>query len=170
VLQASGATLEIVASAAPADAALLTVGMPATFEGPDGAPLTATVAAVEATDSAAADGGEAGGPPDGNDADPAEAGRMTVTFTPQALDETQLNTLQGRNVRVSVPVAATGGEVLAVPLAALTAGPGGESRVEKRNGGTRSELLTVTTGLAADGYVEITGGDLEAGDLVVVGR
>ena len=36
--------------------------------------------------------------------------------------------------------------------------------------GGSTELLTVTIGLAADGYVEITGGDLEAGDLVVVGR
>lgn len=177
VMTASGATLEIVASAAPADADLLTVGMPATFDGPDGAPLTATVAAVEPADEAgagSADPGGSSGPSDGG-SDGAGGGaggadRMTVTLTPQALDPAQLSELQGRNVRVSVPVAATGGEVLAVPLAALTAGPGGESRVEKSDGGTRTELVTVTTGLSADGYVEITDGDLEAGDLVVVGR
>jgi hypothetical protein len=171
VMQASGATLELVASAAPGDAELLTVGMPATFEGSDRVPLTATVAAVEPADSGGADPAEdGGGPSDGGDDGAAEAARMTVTFTPQALDAEQLSALQGRNVRVSVPVAATGGEVLAVPVAALTAGPGGESRVERSDGGTRTELVTVQTGLSAEGYVEITGGDLEAGDLVVVGR
>jgi len=172
VMQASGATLEIVASAAPADAELLTVGMPATFEGPGGAPLTATVAAVQPADGAGSGQGDAGDPSDGSsegDGAAPEAARMSVTFTPQALDQTQLLELQGRNVRVSVPVAATGGEVLAVPLAALTAGPGGESRVERSIGG-RTELVEVTTGLSAEGYVEITGGDLETGDLVVVGR
>jgi multidrug efflux pump subunit AcrA (membrane-fusion protein) len=79
---------------------------------------------------------------------------------------------------VSIPVGATEGDVLSVPLAALTAGPGGESRVEVVDGdprdGDRAEtrLVTVETGLAADGAVEIrpTGGDLGEGDLVVVGR
>ena len=80
--------------------------------------------------------------------------------------------LQNTNVRVRVPVSSTQGEVLAVPLAALTAGPGGESRVELAGtGGKASSLVTVTTGLAADGYVEISSAEspLVAGDLVVVG-
>ncbi|MCW5954385.1 MAG: hypothetical protein KIT69_19210, partial [Propionibacteriaceae bacterium] len=62
------------------------------------------------------------------------------------------------------------------PFAALTAGPGGESRVEVVEGDPRDEqaktrLVVVTTGLAAGGYVEVTPaeGDLKAGDLVVVG-
>ena len=75
-------------------------------------------------------------------------------------------------MRVRVPVSSTQGEVLAVPLAALTAGPGGESRVELAGAdGKASSLVTVTTGLAADGYVEISKAErpLVAGDLVVVG-
>jgi hypothetical protein len=71
-----------------------------------------------------------------------------------------------------VPVSSTGGEVLAVPLAALTAGPGGEARVELVDGeDDDGTLLEVTTGLSADGFVEVTpvDGDLAEGDLVVVG-
>ena len=95
-----------------------------------------------------------------------------MIFTLGSLTPEQVLALQNTNVRVRVPVSSTEGEVLAVPLAALTAGPGGESRVELAgSGGKASSLVTVTTGLAADGYVEIAGSQtpLAAGDLVVVG-
>jgi hypothetical protein len=58
-----------------------------------------------------------------------------------------------------------------VPLAALTAGPGGESRVEvQRNG--EMVLVEVEVGLTADGYAEVepVDGELAEGDLVVVGE
>jgi hypothetical protein len=62
--------------------------------------------------------------------------------------------------------------VLCAPLAALSAGAGGESRVEVvgTNGATR--LFTVTVGLVAEGYAEIRDatGVLAQNDLVVVGR
>jgi multidrug efflux pump subunit AcrA (membrane-fusion protein) len=85
--------------------------------------------------------------------------------------------VRGTNVRIEIPVGATDGDVLSVPYAAITAGPGGESRVEVVTGdprdGERAEthLVTVETGLAADGYVEVTPteGELGEGDLVVVG-
>ena len=73
--------------------------------------------------------------------------------------------------RITIPISSTGGEVLAVPLAAVSAAADGTSRVEvERGDGT--ELITVTTGLAADGFVEIrpVNGDLGPGDRVVVGR
>jgi len=93
-----------------------------------------------------------------------------VLLTPAELTAEQLAAVQGNNVRVSVPVSSTAGKVLAVPLAALTAGAGGESRVEVSTGeGTKTRLVEVVTGLAADGYVEVTG-DISEGDLVVVGR
>jgi hypothetical protein len=63
--------------------------------------------------------------------------------------------------------------VLAVPVAALTAGPGGETRVEVlREGAEEPELVVVTTGLTASGYAEIVSSEqtLEAGDRVVVGQ
>ncbi len=181
-MQVSGATLQVVASASTREAALLGAGMAASFDAPDGSEVTARVTAVEATPSAQAagpvdgeDGGGASGEDGGEDgggagAASAAAGRSVVTLVPDELTDVQLTALQGANVRVSVPVAATDGDVLAVPLAALTAGPGGESRVERTTGQGATELVTVTTGLSAEGYAEITGGELEAGDLVVVGR
>ncbi len=77
--------------------------------------------------------------------------------------------LVGASVRLTIPVESTNGEVLAVPVSALTLGPDGSSRVQRDRGGT-AEFVTVTAGLSADGYVEITAapGSLEVGDLVVV--
>lgn len=62
---------------------------------------------------------------------------------------------------------------MAVPLAALTQGPGGESRVEVLDEGSDTpRLVVVETGLAAGGYAEIrpVDGDLKVGDRVVVGQ
>lgn len=181
VMTVSGASLEVVASAARADAALLTVGTVGslTLEGTE---IPVTVAAVAAGTPGAGSGDGAGGGEDepagggsggagGPGASGADAGRYTVTLTPGALTPEQLTLLQGTNVRVRIPVSSTGGEVLAVPIAALTAGPGGESRVEVLGADDESRLVTVETGLAAGGYVEITDADVEltTGDLVVVG-
>ncbi len=78
-----------------------------------------------------------------------------------------------RNLRVTLPFESTDGTVLAVPLAALSAGADGSARVEvERDDGT-VDLVTVTPGLnsRAQGLVEITplDGELTAGDRVVVG-
>lgn len=160
VMSVSGATLVLEGSASDADAKLLAVGAAATFALPDDTQVAATVTAVEPKKADAE--GEGGG-----------SGRFTVTLAPAELTPEQIGALQGQNVRVAIPVSSTEGEVLAVPLAALTAGPGGESRVEvQRDGAEDTELVTVTPGLAAGGFVEITGadGELAAGDRVVVGR
>jgi multidrug efflux pump subunit AcrA (membrane-fusion protein) len=79
---------------------------------------------------------------------------------------------------VRIAVGATEGEVLSVPLAALTAGPGGESRIEvvesdpREGKDAETRLVVVETGLAAKGAVEVTPveGELDEGDLVVVGK
>lgn len=154
----SGASITITGGVAAADAALLKVGDVASFDLPDGGVHVAKIAEL-------APGTDAGA-------------RWTVTLEPDPLTAEQAAQLQGRNVRVTIPVGATGGDVLFVPIAALTAGPGGESRVEVVDGdprdGERAEtrLVVVETGLAAGGQVEITAveGELEEGDLVVVGR
>jgi multidrug efflux pump subunit AcrA (membrane-fusion protein) len=159
VMRVSGATLVISGSAAEADAKLLAVGAAAVIALPDGTDHPATVATIAP-------------------AEPAEgsteaSGRFTVTLTPAELSPEQLAAIQGDNVRVTIPVSSTDGAVLAVPLAALTAGAGGESRVEVSTGDDeKTRLVEVTTGLAAEGFVEVTGIDeqLAAGDLVVVGR
>ena len=167
-MSVSGATLVLEASAAASDAELLEVGAAATLTLPDDSEATATVTAVEPA-SAAKDGEGEGEEKSGG------AGRFTVSLTPDALTPEQVTALQGQNVRIRVPVSSTGGEVLAVPLAALTAGPGGESRVEVRRGSgadATTELVDVETGLAAQGFVEIVSadGELDEGDLVVVGE
>jgi hypothetical protein len=95
-----------------------------------------------------------------------------VVLVPGELTPEQVAALQGSNVRVTIPVSSTGGAVLAVPLAALTAGPGGESRLEVMGDDGTTTLVEVETGLAADGYVEVTGvdRDLAEGELVVIGK
>ncbi|WP_298459009.1 hypothetical protein [uncultured Cellulomonas sp.] len=157
-MSVSGATLQVRGSISDTDAALLEVGAPATITLPDDSEIPGTVSSV---------GGE---DPAGQDTQ-AAAGRTPVVITPGELTEEQRTVMQGSNVRVTIPVSSTGGEVLAVPLAALTAGPGGEARVEVLDGDV-SSLVEVTTGLAADGFVEVepVDGALSPDDRVVVGQ
>ncbi|HDL42069.1 MAG TPA: peptidoglycan-binding protein [Actinobacteria bacterium] len=82
--------------------------------------------------------------------------------------------LNNTNVKITIPVAteSTGGAVLAVPAAALSATGGGDTvvTVEAADGSTR--LVAVRPGLAtAAGMVEVTpvDGELNEGDRVVVG-
>ncbi len=78
----------------------------------------------------------------------------------------------GLNLRVSVPITSSGGDVLAVPLAALSAGADGTARVELESSPGVTEFVEVSTGLRAEGMVEIEGlgVPLTDGDRVVVGR
>jgi hypothetical protein len=173
VMSVSGATLQVVATAARADAALLAVGATGTAV-LDGQEFPVTISAIEAAGASGGSGGDAGGSGDGGGGSgDAGSGRSTVTLLPGELTAEQVAALQGSNVRVRIPVSSTGGAVLAVPLAALTAGPGGESRVEVMADDGTTALVEVETGLAAGGYVEVTGAGgaaLAEGDLVVIGE
>jgi peptidoglycan hydrolase-like protein with peptidoglycan-binding domain len=95
-----------------------------------------------------------------------------VVVAPNALTAKQLALLRDANVRVTIPVKSTAGKVLAVPVAALSSGSDGASRIEVlRNG--QVELVPVKVGLSADGFVQVTpSGDakLSEGDQVVVGK
>jgi peptidoglycan hydrolase-like protein with peptidoglycan-binding domain len=95
-----------------------------------------------------------------------------VVVAPNALTAKQLALLRDANVRVTIPVKSTAGKVLAVPVAALSSGSDGASRIEVlRNG--QVELIPVKVGLSADGFVQVTpSGDakLSEGDQVVVGK
>ena len=149
-MSVSSAELLVTSSAAPADAALLQVGSYATI---DAGGQSAEVIITEIR------------PP----AEP--GGRSTIILTPVDMTPEQVTHFRGMNVRVQIPVSATGGAVLTVPLAALTAGPSGESRIEIQEANGTTTLVEVVTGLAAGGHVEVTGvdRDLRAGDLVVIG-
>ncbi|MEV4775238.1 hypothetical protein [Microbacterium sp. LWH12-1.2] len=154
----SGATVRLTGAAAEADARLLKVGAEGTFELPDGTEHRAVISALNAGKDSKA--------------------RWEVLLDPDPLTPEQIQQLQGNNVRVKIAVGATEGDVLSVPLAALTAGPGGESRVEvvesdpRKGEDAETRIVVVKTGLAARGAVEITPteGELEEGELVVVGR
>jgi multidrug efflux pump subunit AcrA (membrane-fusion protein) len=159
VMSVSGATLQIAGNVDKTDADLVVEGAAVIITLPDGTEVDGTVQSV---------GVDATGP----DAEAPDPNRERVVVVPGELTEDQRVQLQGANVRVEIPVSATEGEVLAVPIAALTAGPGGESRVEVLDAGaTQARLVTVETGLAAEGFVEVTpvDGTLEEGDQVVVG-
>ncbi len=158
VMSVSGATLQIAGQLPNSEADLVTEGTTVTITLPDGSEVPGTVESVGPTEAA---GGEA-----------ADPNRKRVVVVPGELTEDQRMMLPGSNVRIVIPVSSTDGEVLAVPLAALTAGPGGEARVEVLDAGaTEPRLVTVETGLAARGFVEVRpiDGSLEAGDQVVVG-
>lgn len=163
VITISGATLEVTANVSAADVEHLSEGMAVYFTvGED--EIEATITEI-GTGRGSSDEGEGSGGSSQSD-------RRQVTIVPVEITEEQRARIVGANVRITVPVESTGGEVLAVPVAALTAGPGGESRVEIVRDGEDTELVVVETGLAAGGYVEITssGVNLSPGDLVVVGQ
>ncbi len=82
--------------------------------------------------------------------------------------------LNNTNVKITIPVAtrSSGGEVLAVPAAALSATGSGDTivTVEEADGGTRD--VAVIPGLSAPGgmvEITVTDGELGEGDRVVVG-
>lgn len=74
------------------------------------------------------------------------------------------------NFRITIPIERTEGEVLAVPLAALSAGADGSARVEVLRG-DETKLITVSVGLESGGFAEVKAleDSLEIGDQVVVG-
>jgi hypothetical protein len=161
VMRVSGAQLVVNARVAGEDRQLLSEGLAAVMELGD-LRLDGHVSAIT-RDSAEETTDEGSEDPEGG---------FTAVVTPDAATPEQIEALRDSNVKVTIPVSATAGEVLAVPLAALTAGPGRQSRVEVvRGDGT--ELVPVEVGLSAGGYAEIRpaeGQRLDAGDAVVVGR
>lgn len=156
-MRVSGARLQIAGAVSAADAELVEVGSTAVIEAPDGTEIAGTVDAV-------------GGEQEGEEKSES-SGRTRVVVVPGEITEEQRAMLQGSNVRITIPVTSTTEAVLAVPLAALDTGPGGEARVDVLGEDGESALVTVRTGLAADGFVEVTAvdGELAEGDRVVVG-
>jgi hypothetical protein len=116
--------------------------------------------------------GDQGGPGGGG----GDGGRMEVVVAPSG--GTELGNYMFFGARVRVPIDATDGEVLVVPVAALTVGPDETSQVEvERSPATddtpaETELVAVTVGLTANGLAEVAPiepGTLEEGDRVVIG-
>lgn len=152
VMSLTGAELSVQAFVLPDEARLLSVGQRARLDDElSGVDLTGTVTSV-------ADTPGTGGAP---------AGRYLVVVTPEGGDPEEL---AGLNLRVTIPIRATDGPVLSVPLPALVTDAGGVTRVRVARGGG-FEDVAVEVGLAAGGYVAVTpvDGTIAPGDLVVVG-
>lgn len=154
-MRVTGSRLNVDASVARADADLLRPGAPATIDVIDaGVELTGTVA--EVADKPGTNG--------------VSANRIYVRITPD--DLTRAAEVAGASARIVVPVESTGGQaVLAVPLAALSTGADGSTRVQVERDGDVT-TVTVRVGLSAQGYAQVTpagGARLAKGDRVVVG-
>ena len=153
VMTVSGSGVVIDSAVSSSDRSLVSVGLEALIEDETlGVSVRATITAIADTP-----GGET------------SSDRYAMRLEP--LGEIPAAAFE-QSLRVSIPIESTGGEVLAVPLAAVSAGPDGNARVEVERADGETELVPVTTGLRAEGYVEIstTNGVLAAGDRVVVGR
>jgi len=149
VMSASGASLVVTVKVDAATAERLKAGMAASLDLGEGTAVAGKVRRVTKN-------GE----------------QYDVVVAPNTLTAKQLALFRDANVRVTIPVKSTAGKVLAVPVAALSSGPDGGSRVEVLREG-KVELIPVTVGLSADGYAQVTpSGDakLSEGDQVVVGR
>ena len=125
---------------------------------PDGTEVPGTVAAV----------GSVAREAEGSDASPAGAGTSggaTVRVT-VAVGTAEVAAYDQAPVTVRV-VSAERPEVLTVPVAALLAVPGGGYAVEVVTG-SGTEVVPVTTGLFADGRVEVSGDGIAEGTRVGV--
>ncbi len=86
------------------------------------------------------------------------------------VDEGYTTSLVGVSLRLTIPIESTGGQVIAVPVSALSLAADGTSRVQVDHNGSL-EFIVVEPGLSADGFVEVTpvGGTLAPGQLIVIG-
>lgn len=187
-LRVSAADLTVRARITAEEAGLLKPGTIATLTARGFPELNATVVSVGKPAATTADGGNdagSGGSGDGGTSGGGQpvTGSQEVTLQPQNLPADQAVALRGTNVKVTIPVASTDGDVLVVPLAALFTQASGSTSVEiVEADGVTTRQQTVKVGLSAGGEAEVTpvtvdgapaatGSDtLRAGDAVVVGR
>lgn len=175
----SGADLTVTSAVSKKDAELLKPEMLANFT-LNGKKYTAKITKIVAPNQNTQDSGDSNssaGSNSGSASRNKENSQYLLELTPENISAEDFELLRGNNVKLQIPVASTAGEVLAVPIAALQASSNGESRVEllvseKADATAKTELVTVETGLAADGLVEIKSTDarIVQGAKVVVGR
>jgi len=148
----TGSVVTMRAAVSESDAPLLEEGMSVQIENPEGETF------IPGVISSVADRPGTNG---------VQADRVYVEIEPEELPEEII----GQNVRVVIPVSSTGGEVLAVPAAALSATATGDTILQVEEEAVL-RTVTVEPGLAAGGLVEVTpiDGELAEGDWVVVGR
>ncbi len=136
----------------------------------DGTTAQAEVRAVAETVDPVRGQGDSGGGPEA-DAAPGDgtAPGYAVTVTP---DKPLADSMTGQDVRLTIRTAATKGEVLVVPVSAISAGADGATTVTVVGPDGTQRRVAVTTGASGDGYVEVrpvAGTRLTAGEKVVTG-
>jgi peptidoglycan hydrolase-like protein with peptidoglycan-binding domain len=151
LMTVSGLSLSIDAALSPNDAKLVPSGAKLTIEEPDLGVTASGVVSLRAEQ------------PGTNGVD---AQKFYAEITPENVPAS----LVGASVKLTIPVKSTAGDVLAVPLSALTVGAGGVTRIQIVDGAT-TRFVEVVPGLAAQGLVEITpkDGTVSDRDNVVVG-
>jgi peptidoglycan hydrolase-like protein with peptidoglycan-binding domain len=157
VLQATSTQHTVIVQLDVALESLVKVGDAVTISLPDGKTTAAGTLAAIGTVAVAQQAGNQNGPPQA----------ATVTVTIALTDPSAGGTLDQAPVSVGV-AGDTHKGVLAVPITALLAQPGGKYAVEVVTNGARTTVI-VTTGLFDDrGLVEVAGADLREGMLVEV--
>ncbi len=172
VLTVSGADLSITAHVSAEEAGLLTEGLTADLTVPGIGQIKAVISKI---------GGAAPAVDPPADGSPAPTGTQVV-LQPKDVTNEQAQKMRGANVKVTIPVASTTGEVLVAPVAALFSDDQGTPRVEVMQPDGKTRFQPVTLGLSTGGEVEVkpigsdgkdlqVGSDsLDKGSLVVVGR
>ncbi len=165
----------------PADASGLRVGQDAEIEASD-LQITLKAKITEIASSTGTKGAAAGRiyveltPAEDEPAQPEPSASDPAAANGQPQFENRkprLTDLNGLPVKVTIPISSTGGKVLAVPTAAVSAAIDGTTRVEVEDSpGAPTRLVQVTAGLRAEGFVQITPtrpSDIKEGDTVVTG-
>ncbi|MFJ4091240.1 peptidoglycan-binding protein [Kitasatospora sp. NPDC089913] len=170
VTLSSGALL-VVARLAPHQKDLVRSGMPVRILSElTGAQADASVTAVADTPDTADTPDPAGGPAAGPGGSSAAGGRAyATTVTPTVpLDPA----LAGQDVRLTVEAASSDGDVLVVPLAAVSAGADGRTLVTVLAADGSRRPVEVRPGATGGGFIQVAPADpvgLRPGERVVVG-
>jgi peptidoglycan hydrolase-like protein with peptidoglycan-binding domain len=152
VMTVTSSRLVIDSALSQGDAKLVRPGAPVAIRVPDlGVEATGTVTQVATT-------------PGTNGVDPQ---RFYMEVTSTGINDS----LVGASVVQTITVQSTEGEVLTVPVAALSVAADGSTRVEIKRPASPPVSVAVTPGLTAKGLVTVTPvqGSIVPGDLVVVG-
>ncbi|MGW5577163.1 peptidoglycan-binding protein [Micromonospora chokoriensis] len=144
-------------------AGLAKAGNTVTVHLPGGRTTKGTVAG--AANAATAAGAQGSAPAGGEITAPPEGGQGGETVVVSIADQAALKNHSGADVQVRY-VVATRADVLTVPVTALLALAEGGFGLEIQEGAT-TRILTVKTGLAAQGRIEVSGAGIDQGTTVV---
>jgi peptidoglycan hydrolase-like protein with peptidoglycan-binding domain len=176
----TSSTVVVQANVTTQDADLLREGMRAAVETVDAKTVPGRVTAlrdkarVRQEGPSSGDDGRGGSDSTGQqpnqDDDSVPAGAVPLRVAPD--NPKALGGQAGGTVKLTIAVGSTSNPVLVVPVAAVTTGADGQSRLQVARGAGATVDVPVKLGLAALGYVQVTpaaGAALTEGDRVVVG-